>query len=109
MARPAPGLPAGMLTLDKQRDMEALTVSGLILFIIVMLFPIAAFIWALLDLRRRPKLVKALIKISVCIVILSLASSTSSVEIILACLGIIVGILGVRELVVLLRNRETNR
>jgi hypothetical protein len=86
--------------------MEALTLKGLVFFIIVMLAPIVAFIWALFDLRRRPRLIKALIKIAVCVVILSLASSTSSIEVIFAFLGIIIGILGVRELVVLLRGKE---
>jgi hypothetical protein len=39
-------------------------------------------------------------------VILSLASSTSSVEVIFAILGIIMGLLGFRDIVVLWRRRE---
>jgi hypothetical protein len=85
--------------------MEALTIGGLIAFILVMAAPVVAFVWALMDLRRRPHAVKAVIKIAICIIVLSHASSTSSIEIVFAVLGIVVGALGARDMALLWRRR----
>jgi hypothetical protein len=86
--------------------MEALTLRGLILFVIVMLAPLAAFVWALVDLRQPPSVLKALMKIAIGLAIVMLASSTSSIEALFRLLGIIAALLGIMDLAVRRRQRE---
>ena len=86
--------------------MEALTIGGLVVFLVAMLVPFVALILALLDLGRRPTPTKGLIKIVVAVLIVWFAAALV-LGMVFALVGAVVGAIGLLDLT--LRRRRWER
>jgi hypothetical protein len=86
--------------------MEALTISGLVVFLVAMLAPFGALIWALFDLGRRPTPTKGLIKIMVAVLIVWFALSLA-IGMVFALVGVLIGVVGIMDLSIRRRRWES--